>query len=235
MDDQYPASVPSDFGNSLKTYPPSLVHRVFQITTGLFYLSVGLVTLVLIFLKDITKSDARDFFGVLLFSGFGLWLLFDLYRRWQNLAVIYEKGFAFRDREGWRAWRWEQVVDISLRGSSRARRCRVQFDTGEEIDFSNELKDWRDLKHQITKIHEPPPQLQPEPPRTFWANPASLEPSKDSDNFWTGGVAYEHKNPPSLKEPSAFWANWTGADVTKDTKDKDKKQDHSGHDGENTG
>jgi cbb3-type cytochrome oxidase subunit 3 len=55
------------------------------------------------------KLTGPAVFAFLLFL-LGLLAIWSAYANWNKGAVAYEKGFAYRDRKGIQAWRWEDLV-----------------------------------------------------------------------------------------------------------------------------
>ncbi len=51
-------------------------------------------------------------FAFVLFS-FALLAGWGAYANWNKAVVVYERGFAYRDRKGIRIWRWEDVVSMT--------------------------------------------------------------------------------------------------------------------------
>jgi hypothetical protein len=84
---------------------------------------------------------------------FGLLAGWGVYANWQKGVVLYDNGFAYRDRKGVRAWRWEQVD--SLRAAiTRHYTNGIYTGTTHVYTLFNQQGEKLVLADQITKVEE---------------------------------------------------------------------------------
>lgn len=98
------------------------------------------------------KLSGPAILAVVLFA-FGLLAGWGAYTNWQKAVVLYDNGFAYRDRKGLRAWRWEQVDSLQA-AITRHYTNGIYTGTTHVYTLFNQQGEKLVLADQITKVEQ---------------------------------------------------------------------------------